>query len=182
MIILWKEEFSHFVLINSNEINLYDTVDTSFAKDKTQTKYFHYFSQDCKDARANMEHLIKIIEEYHDNVDFYIIGLEELNAEAFRKRYELPSNIEIIEDRSALITNKHQIKATPYALITNSSGKLIFKGNYFNTKGLCSPNDIRWSAPALALRSILKNVPLPFFTIQQTSFRGCEINQLSNGS
>lgn len=175
LIILWKEEFKHYLAKDASDLELNKFFEYDFLRIDQKPVFLHYFSQECKSARVNIQHLQRITEAYRNHFDFYVVKIGSLSNEEFSHKYNLPSYIKIISDTESDVASKHKVVATPYALILTKEGQLIFKGNYTNQNGLCGPNDIKWSAPAIAMKFISQSNKPPIFPPRQTRFWGCEI-------
>jgi len=175
--ILWKEEFRHYIPQRpQQEIALNAAISEDFLNTNDKPFFLHYFSNDCRSARVNIQHIGKIMEDYKEDFNFYIINLSESTHEAFKRKHKLPDYVKVIDDPKKEIADRHQVASTPFASIVNQEGKMIFRGNYSNENGLCGPSDIKWSAPSVALKFIAQNNTPPALPSNHFRFSGCATN------
>lgn len=175
--IIWLEEFQHYLPVKQQEQGLNQSVQLSFASQHAdRPSYIHFFSDDCLNARINMDHISRMTDDFKDDFNFYIINKSTLSAHELKRKYNLPSYYQIIEDEKGVIMRSLNILTVPHSLIVNVDNTLYFSGNYMNQNGLCGPMDIKWSAPAIALKFLSKENNPPLFPSYQRNFRGCQIN------
>lgn len=173
--IIWDQEFKNYLVIADNK-DL--PIDTELALDflpQDRPSYIHFFSEDCRNARINISHIERIISKYDADVRFFVVNVSALQSEHLRKKYDLPAQVQIVDDPGGKLAGSLHVKSLPYALISRSDRRLFFGGNYNNKNGLCGSSEIIWSSPAVALKFLIKNQPPPLFPDYQLDFVGCGI-------
>ena len=173
MFILWEQEFRHYLAIqDQSELELNTKLELEFLPE-SKPAYLHFFSEDCRQAIINIEHINQIAAQYPEEVSFFIINNSRVEANELKTKYNLHHKLEVIQDPKGTIAQKLNVSSTPYALISSDDQHLFFGGNYNNKNGLCGAGDIIWSSPAVALRALMKNQQPPWFPSYQLDFRGC---------
>jgi len=174
--IIWEQEFKHYVPAGDRmDLNYASSLDLDFLV-SGKPSYLHFFSEDCRNARINISHIERIISEYEEEVNFYVINGSSLESQRLRNKYDLPVQVKILDDATGIIAQTLKVKSLPYALITTAEKTLFFGGNYQSKNGLCGANEISWSAPAIALKFLTEQKNPPIFPSHQLDFIGCGIN------
>ncbi len=175
LLIMWEQEFKHYVPVGDHStLTLNSTLNVDFLiKDKPS--YLHFFSDECRSARVNLNHIKPIISTYQEQVNFYIINSSAISSEQLRKKYGIPDQVQILDDSSGFIAQSLEVKSLPYALIVTKDQELYFGGNYNNKNGLCGADEIIWSSPAVALNFLQEQKNPPLFPDHQLDFIGCGI-------
>lgn len=173
--IIWDQEFKNYLVSGDySELAFNSKLELEFLPEE-KPSYLHFFSEDCRNARININHIHRIIAKYENEVDFFIVNVSDLEASELRDKYEIPTEVKIIQDQEGLVTNTLNVKSLPYALISTSDQRLFFGGNYNGKNGLCGSNEIIWSSPAVALKFLVKHQQPPLFPSHQLSFLGCGV-------
>ena len=173
--IIWEQEFKHYVPTgNRMDLSQKSTLAVDFLSTE-KPSYLHFFSEECRNARINLTHIERIIEDYKDQVNFYIINGSSLDSRRLKEKYNLPHYVQVKDDAKGLIARSLQVKTSPYALIATENKSLFFGGNYQGKNGLCGANEITWSSPAVALKFLLEQKQPPLFPSHQLDFIGCGI-------
>ena len=174
--IIWEQEFKHYVSAGDRmDLDYQSTLDLDFLA-SGKPSYLHFFSEDCRNARINISHIDRIISEYKEEVNFYIINGSSLDSQRLRDKYHLPIHVQILDDAAGIIAQTLRVKSSPYALLTTADKSLFFGGNYQSKNGLCGANEIIWSAPAIALKFLTEQKNPPIFPSHQLDFIGCGIH------
>ncbi|WP_462249267.1 hypothetical protein [Ekhidna sp.] len=173
--ILWDQEFKNYVPVGDNsDLAVNSKMDLDFLKEG-RPSYLHFFSEECTNARVNINHINRIITKYGSHVNFYIVNSSSIDAVSLRNKYDIPSSVQIVNDATATLTKSLHVKSLPYALIANSEQRLFFGGNYNNQNGLCGSGEIIWSSPAVALKFLINQQQPPIFPSYQLNFVGCGV-------
>lgn len=174
--IIWNQEFKHYLPSGDyDDLALNSKLQFDFLEEG-KPSYLHFFSESCKSSRVNIAHIQQVISKHQQEANFYIINKSQLDAKSIRAKYEIPANVQIIDDEIGKISTSLHIQTLPYALITTPENNLVFGGNYNNKNGLCGAADIIWSSPAVALKFVIEQKAPPFFPQHQLAFVGCSIN------
>ena len=175
LVILWEQEFKYYLASGDHsELAISSELPIDFLADE-RPSYLHFFSESCKNSRVNIQHIKQIFKRYNQEVDFYIVNNSLEGAATIRTKYDIPSEVEIIDDIKGEVGRVLNVKSQPYALIATTENHLYFGGNYNNKNGLCGAGDIIWSSPAVALKFLVEQKQPPLFPTYQLSFLGCEI-------
>ena len=176
--ILWIEAYRHYLppaisatSFRQGELIAFDSMGIVDG----QTKYIHFFDGSCLYSRTNIDHLSLFIHQYREKCAFYILVTDDIDPEAFRKEYSLPSFVHVVPNVSREVFTQYGVTATPHAMITLDDNTLYFQGNYTLNNGLCGATNINQSAPAIALRFVSNNKPSPLFPQYQQSNWGCHL-------
>ncbi len=173
--ILWDQEFKNYVPVGDNsDLAVNSKMNLDFLEEG-KPSYLHFFSEECTNARVNINHINRIVSKYGSSVNFYIVNSSSIDAIMLRNKYNIPQWVQIVNDEGAKLTKSLHVKSLPYALIANSEQRLFFGGNYNNQNGLCGSGEIIWSSPAVALKFLINQQQPPIFPSYQLNFVGCGV-------
>lgn len=98
--------------------------------------YLKFWASWCQPCREQMPHLQKIFEEYGDKIEVITVNLgindslEEIKA--IQKEFSLTAPIAI--DNSGKLSQAFNMIGTPYHLLIDVEGNIVFKGNEASTQ------------------------------------------------
>jgi len=176
--IFWIEEFQYYQELSPPEnyptIQLLDTI--KFQKKTIKCPAFiHFYDENCDYSKINLGHLQFFLPDFQDKLFFYVVCTSDINSEKFRKKYQIPDFVNILPDTEQNIVKSCGVYTTPHAVLIDENKRLYFSGNYNSQTGLCSPNNISNSAPAMALLFFSKQADYPIFPPFLVRAWGCPI-------
>lgn len=133
--------------------------------------FIHFFNPDCPCSRFNMPYFKTLVLKYGDKVNFALVVFNKLRSftdEEVLGKYNL--NIPVIHD--SLIAKKCGVYSTPQAVIIDSKGHLIYRGNY-NQSRYCANKKTNYAEATLD--SLLERKKIPDFGLSASKSYGCTL-------
>ncbi len=107
--------------------------DSSFAiKSNKKMKLLHFFNPECPCSKFNVKHIQKLASQYATKVEFVAYSNQKLTD----KNYP----IAIKFDENGKMAKLYGVYSTPQAVLLDSSGRIIYRGNYNKSRFCGSKN------------------------------------------
>lgn len=132
--------------------------------------FLHFFNPDCPCSRFNIEHFKSLVREFHEQINFTIVVVnnERYTATDIRNRFGVDLPISFDTSLAAACG----VYSTPQAVILDKTNQLYYRGNY-NRSRYCS--DKKTAYAHIALQHLLHQKNTASFDRYALTAYGCTL-------
>ena len=104
--------------------------------EQARYKIIIFMAVDCPITQKYMATIKELAQKYQSQqisvVGYFPAGLSKKGAKQFRQEYKVPENIQFINDKQHIVTNKYNATVTPEVVLVDKSQRVIYQGSIDN--------------------------------------------------
>lgn len=134
--------------------------------------FVHFFNSECPCSRFNLAEFNRLVENYHQRIDFFVVVENAQNESDLKKiATKIHAKANLLLDIDKRLAKKMGVYSSPQAVIMQES-KLFYRGNYNKTR-YCTDKNTNYAQ--IALEAMLAGKPQVVFDEKATQAYGCQL-------